>query len=194
MRVHEDKVIRRRLGILNLEKYQDAKEILVEDFHGLCGYCGKGCGIMHQKFHIDHFVPKSLDKSRENDYYNLVLACPKCNLSKSNKWPTEDIDTANDGMVGFVDPATEEFDKHLARSEEGFVVGITTLGKNMCHSLNLDIRRSDLYWKISRIYQQQEKIETLFLQGKLAEQEKDFYIRSNIFLKTYIDEAFFKGE
>lgn len=66
-----------------LEHYQEARGILEEDFYFLCGYCGKNGQVMHEKFHIDHFVPRSIDKERENDYYNLVLACPKCNLSKS---------------------------------------------------------------------------------------------------------------
>lgn len=90
MRVHGDKVIRRRKGASKLKHYQDGREQIEQDFYYLCGYCGKNGNVLHQKFHLDHFVPKSLDKSREKDYYNLVLACPRCNLSKSDKWPTGD--------------------------------------------------------------------------------------------------------
>ena len=194
MRVHGDKTIERRKGITGLNHYLDAREILEEDFHFLCGYCGKNGRIMHQKFHIDHFVPKSLDPDRKNDYYNLVLACPKCNLSKSNKWPTEDINVPNNGDIGFVDPATEQFDEHIDRNSEGFVVGITPVGENMCSMLHLDIRRTDLYWKIDRIRKMEDQLEKLFLDKKLSGEEKDFYIIINIFLKTYIDEAFDKGE
>lgn len=194
MRVHGDKTIERRKGITELNHYADAREILEEDFHFLCGYCGKNGKIMHQKFHIDHFVPKSLDPDRENDYYNLVLACPKCNLSKSNKWPTRDINVPNDGNIGFVDPATEQFEEHIERNSEGFVVGITNVGKNMCSMLHLDIRRTDLYWKIDRIRKMEDRLELLFSNGELEEKEKDFYIEINIMLKSYIDEAFDKGE
>ena len=194
MRVHSDKVLRRRAGILDLKKYQDAREILTEDFAGMCGYCGKSKSIMRERFHIDHFVPVTVDKDRENDYYNLVLACPKCNLSKSNKWPTKDKNLPNDGENGFVDPATEEYDRHMERNPEGYIVGITPLGKQMCRLLNLDIRRSDLYWKIAELYSQQEQMEKNFLKNELTEQEKDYYIRINIFLKKYMEEAFEKGE
>lgn len=194
LRVHGDKKIYRRDGILELERYQDAKEILEEDFQYMCGYCGKNGKVMHQKFHIDHFVPKSLDRGHENDYYNLVLACPKCNLSKSNKWPTQDPKSPNNGEVGFVDPATEEFDNNIERNDEGYVVGLTTVGESMCKMLHLDIRRTDLYWKISKMREVQAKLEYLYQQGKLEEQEKNFYIETNIILKTYIDEAFLKGE
>lgn len=194
MRVHGDKTIERRRGITGLNHYSDARDILEEDFHFLCGYCGKNGKIMHQKFHIDHFVPKSLDSDRENDYYNLVLACPKCNLSKSDKWPTEDINVPNDGKTGFVDPATKQFDEHIERNSEGFVVGITPVGENMCSMLHLDIRRTDLYWKIDRIRKIEDQLEELFWDKKLSDNEKDFYIIINSLLKSYIDEAFDKGE
>lgn len=194
MRVHGDKSITRRMGIEELHHYQEARDILCQDFHYMCGYCGKNGRRMHQKFHIDHFVPKKRAPKRENDYYNLVYACPKCNLSKSDKWPTDDIEKPNDGITGFVDPATDEFDKHMIRNKQGYVVGITLLGQNMCRLLNLDIRRTDLYWKISRLYEQQDKLEYLYSQGKLDEREKNFYIETNMILKHYIDEAFEEGE
>lgn len=145
MRVHGDKVIRRRKGISELKKYQDGREQLEQDFHYLCGYCGKDGSVLHQKFHLDHFVPKSLDKSREKDYYNLVLVCPRCNLYKSDQWPTGDVAQPHNGKEGFVDPANPEFDEHMERNEKGYVVGKTCVGNSMCHMLHLDIRRTDLY-------------------------------------------------
>ncbi len=117
MRVHGDIVIRRRKGVTELKNLRDAKPLLREDFSELCGYCGKDGKNMHEKFHIDHFIPVSRSKDHEKDYYNLVLACPKCNRNKSDKWPTGDITQPNDGVNGFIDPATEEFDKHIERNE-----------------------------------------------------------------------------
>ena len=72
MRVHGDKIIRRRVGIENLGKYSDARKILAEDFKNICGYCGKDSKIMHERFHMDHFVPVSINPERKNDYYNLA--------------------------------------------------------------------------------------------------------------------------
>lgn len=192
MRVHGDKKIRRRPGVLQLNDYRDARTMLEDDFGNMCGYCGKNSTVMHEKFHIDHFVPKSLDSDRENDYYNLVLACPKCNLTKSNKWPTKDKTLANDGEIGFVDPATEEYDTHMARDEQGFIQGLTPLGENICKSLNFDVRRTDLYWKIQHLYQLQAELE--MFRDKLDSEELRFYMDSNQFLKKYIKEAFIQGE
>ena len=194
MRVHGDKIIQRREGVIELSHYTDAKELLREDFGNMCGYCGKNSDVMNERFHIDHFVPKSLDPDREHDYYNLVLSCPKCNLTKSNKWPTDDKNIANDGVVGFVDPATEEYNTHMKRNEEGFIQGITPLGKNMCKYLNFDMRRTDLYWKIQCLYQIQDQLEELAKEKKLDKDELDYYLESNVFLKRYIKEAFEKGE
>lgn len=194
MRVHGDKVIRRRPGISELNHYTDAKDILRADFFELCGYCGKSSQMMYQRFQIDHFVPKTWDPDRKNDYYNLVLCCAKCNQIKSNKWPTEDITKPNDGEKGFIDPATEEFDLHLARDDKGHIVGLTPLGENMCKSLHFDIRRTELFWRIGQLYQHQRALEELFVQGQLKEKEKDYYIKVTIWLKKYISQAVAEGE
>ncbi len=194
MRVHSDKVVRRRASAGKLKHYSEARKYLMEDFYKMCGYCGKSGEIMHQRFHIDHFVPQSLAPELMNDYNNLVLACPKCNRTKSNKWPTKDKRIHNDGHIGFVDPASEEFDRHMERDDQGYIYGITELGKHMCKNFHFDIRRTDLYWKIQLLYEIQSRLEELFHDNMLNEDEKDFYISSNIMLKEYIQDAFEKGE
>lgn len=194
MRVHGEKILHRRTGVGEFKNYRDAKSILEEDFQFLCGYCGKDGKVMHEKFHIDHFVPKSLDEHRINDYYNLVLACPRCNLAKSDKWPTGDKDRPCNEKEGFIDPASEDYDKHMQRSDEGFVAGITSIGNSMCGMLHLDIRRTDLYWKINKLRDTLTELEKMHEEGKLTELEKDFYIKTNKLLNYYIDEAFIKGE
>ena len=80
-------------------------------------------------------------------------------MVKSNKWPTGNKEIANDGNKGFVDPATEEYDKHIERNEQGYICGKTLLGRNICENLNFHIRRTDLYWKIHSLYKIQEKLE-----------------------------------
>lgn len=194
MRVHGDKVIRRRAGITDLKHYSDAKDVLREDFYNLCGYCGKNCSLMYERYHIDHFVPQSIDPDRKNDYNNLVLSCMKCNLTKSNKWPTEDKALAHNDEIGFIDPASDEYDVHMERDEQGYVRGITPLGTNMCEVLNFHMRRTDLYWKIQEIYQIQEKLEQLFEQDRLPEEEKNYYMQTNIMLKTHLKSAYEAGE
>jgi len=49
-----------------------------------CYLCGKS---LKSGYHVDHFIP--LSKGGTNDPGNLRLACPKCNLSKGSKHPSE---------------------------------------------------------------------------------------------------------
>jgi hypothetical protein len=52
---------------------------LLVDQHGLCAYCG---GIM-SVYHVDHIEP--ISRGGGNGADNICLACPPCNLEKSNK-------------------------------------------------------------------------------------------------------------
>ena len=62
----------------NLEYYRN---ILFEEFENRCFYCGKK---LHRRFvHVDHFIPWSFIK--DDNLWNFVLACPKCNESKNDK-------------------------------------------------------------------------------------------------------------
>jgi 5-methylcytosine-specific restriction endonuclease McrA len=51
---------------------------------GKCWYCGKKVG---NKYHVDHRVP--LSRGGSNAPENLVVSCPKCNLSKHDRLPHE---------------------------------------------------------------------------------------------------------
>lgn len=51
---------------------------------GKCYYCGVKVGDI---YHVDHVVP--LARGGTNSPENLVIACPPCNQSKSNKLPHE---------------------------------------------------------------------------------------------------------
>lgn len=88
----------------------------------------------------------------------------------------------------------EEFDEHLERNDRGYVVGKTLVGKNMCRMLHLDIRRTDIYWKIGQLRIMQQELEQMYLEGRLSDDEKSFYIDINMLMREYIDKAFEQGE
>jgi hypothetical protein len=44
------------------------------------------CGIDIIKFHIDHYIP--IKHGGRHTIKNLVISCPKCNLSKGSKMPS----------------------------------------------------------------------------------------------------------
>lgn len=65
----------------NLSVY---RRILYEEFEQKsCFYCGKELSNDGQKAHVDHFVPRAFIK--DDKMWNLVLACPTCNLKKNDK-------------------------------------------------------------------------------------------------------------
>ncbi len=60
----------------DLSKYRD---ILFNEFQeNNCFYCGKR---LDKNIHVDHFIPWSF--VRNDNLWNFVLACPRCNLKKS---------------------------------------------------------------------------------------------------------------
>ena len=61
----------------DLSLYQ---KILHEEFQeNNCFYCGRK---LNSNMHVDHFIPWSFVKT--DNLWNLVLACPSCNIKKSN--------------------------------------------------------------------------------------------------------------
>ena len=60
----------------------------------ICEFCGRG-GLVpfpeqgdRNALTLDHFIPFS--KSRNNCLTNLVMACVKCNSTKSDRYPTDE--------------------------------------------------------------------------------------------------------
>lgn len=49
-----------------------------------CFWCGKDCAA---DFHVDHYMP--LARGGRHEVSNLVIACPRCNVSKNAKHPSE---------------------------------------------------------------------------------------------------------
>lgn len=77
---------RRRARILAAEGTHTAVDIQrqYEAQKGRCYYCHKKLG---KTYHVDHVVP--LSRGGTNGPENLVIACPKCNVSKNDRLPHE---------------------------------------------------------------------------------------------------------
>lgn len=86
--INDDTVLIRVLDKLEISTPQRNdlsmyRRILAEEFEqNTCFYCGSPLsGIAH----VDHFIPWSFIK--DDKLWNMVLACPKCNIKKNNKIP-----------------------------------------------------------------------------------------------------------
>lgn len=63
----------------------DVREALREMYRDQCCYCeGRIKDVSYD--HIEHRQPKARFRHRVFDWDNLHLACPKCNLKKSDRW------------------------------------------------------------------------------------------------------------
>lgn len=193
MRVHGDVKIKRRAGVTAKSTYQGYRSELSEDFGHICGYCGKKEIVTTKGFEIDHLVPETIAPEREKDYYNLVYSCFTCNRKKSKKWPTEDKTIMNDGKIGFIDPATEEYDLHLSRKADGNIEGLTDIGKYMCNKVfKFGMRPIRELWLCSEILSRQAIIERKI--ATMSPEESREYIEINKQLKELRELLFSKKE
>lgn len=92
----------------NLAAY---RQILYEEFESkTCFYCGKL--LSPDKIDVDHFIPWSFIK--DDNLWNLVLACPSCNRKKNDKLPagrylTDLIDRNNHLIIETHRPDMENY-------------------------------------------------------------------------------------
>lgn len=143
----------RRNGVARAARYQDYKPFLREDFNFSCGYCAswdRFCGGANF-FHVDHFAPKKPFDQLLLEYSNLVYSCPFCNGGKSNKWIGDDPHVSHNGVEGFVDPCSAEFDLHLDRTGDGRFIALSPVGSYMLRHLRLYLERHRMLWSIQRL-------------------------------------------
>lgn len=157
-RIHGDKKLSRRSNIESRNNYRDYESDLRIDFQDTCGYCGKTVNISKNAFEIDHFVPRSLDKNRINDYSNLVYSCYQCNRKKHNKWPTQDANISHNEKEGFVDPVLDDYDEHLERTIEGDIIAKTELGSYMIKAFAFDKRPMREVWKLVKLSHERDRL------------------------------------
>lgn len=191
MRIHGKARIRRRSG-LEERPYKDYEPELRADFQYLCGYCGKSEKITKKGFEIDHFTPQKIAPKLKNNYGNLVYSCFTCNRKKGSKWPTGNPQEANDGVIGFVDPATDEFDSHLKRDETGKIIACTSIGNYMASVFQFDRRPMDVIWKAMQIKDLKEQLRQKW--NVLLTTEKDEYILLDDELESLLSYMFEKKE
>ncbi len=90
-KVNDDEALVRVLEKLDLSTPQRKdlsvyRELLYKEFQeDRCFYCGKK---LDKKVHVDHFIPWTFVKN--DNLWNFVLSCPRCNLRKSDSLVSRD--------------------------------------------------------------------------------------------------------
>lgn len=171
-----DKLPVRSTDVPAQKDYKNYRGPLATDFNHRCGYCGDKDEPRSEHFEIDHFVPQKLDGTKVADYNNLVYACRSCNNSKRAKWPTGDINVPNDGIRGWIDPCSKDYDLQFTRSDLGKIIPITALGQWMHDNLKLWKKQHEILWMYEQLEQISLEFESLFHSNGIQECHKDMFI------------------
>ena len=181
----------RRDEIRQYASHRSYKPFLREDFNKRCGYCDADDKFLGASaaFHVDHFAPQKKFGDLQTEYTNLVYSCRYCNGSKSDYWPSECPQTPVVNNEGVIDPCEEEYDKHLARNDKGYIYPITDLGTFFHNLLNLGLTRHSILWKLQQIESNLDEMESK-IERLSTEQEKVYRELSSEYrnLITYICE------
>lgn len=135
-------VIVRQLNPGPFTNYHSYKPYLRKEFLYRCAYCtlhegdiGAG-GVWH--YCVEHFRPKKKFPDLRCTYSNLYYACPVCNTTKNETWPSDEY--MEQGFY-FVDPCTEDlYVDHTEEQDDGRLKHKTKAGFYTIEHLRLNRR------------------------------------------------------
>jgi HNH endonuclease len=98
-----------------------------------CEYCFMHQALQGATFHVEHITPQTRGGGDHLD--NLCLACPRCNLMKSDR--TTAVDPLDGSPVPLFNPRTERWRHHC--EWDGYrVVALTPVGRGLVETLGLN--------------------------------------------------------
>lgn len=138
------------------------KKYLAIDFEHRCAYCDDLDSISggYKSYHVEHFAPKEKFSELKFKYDNLLYACPYCNCSKNDDWPSNDPKVNVVDNKGYIDPCTQEYYEHLDRDEKtGNIIFKTDLGKYMYNKMQLYLRRHSIIYMLDKLKQKRDELQ-----------------------------------
>jgi|SRR5262245_63890951 len=100
---------------------------------GRCEYCRMHQALQGATFHIEHVIPTAQKGPSTPD--NLALACPSCNLHKSDRTRAVDPETGAD--VPLFHPRTDAWTEHF-QFQDYQIVGLTPTGRATVAALDFN--------------------------------------------------------
>lgn len=135
--------------------YRKYKTYLENDFKNRCCYCNMSSNLLTISYHIDHFVPQKVFKGKNDslltEYDNLMLACPKCNLSKGDKYKGDIDNSTKIENELFYNPVEVDYNDIFFRNEMGGIDSEDEKGREMIKILKLYRPIHKLAWLIERL-------------------------------------------
>ena len=134
---------------------QKYKQYLRRDFHGRCCYCNMPEELVTVPYHVEHFVPEKVFKGIRDelrtDYNNLMWSCPKCNLSKGDKYKGDIRDDSKIENELFYNPVETDFNRIFYRNELGGIDSDDLKGREMINLLKLYRPVHNFAWLLERL-------------------------------------------
>lgn len=137
------------------DNYKKYKPYLRKDFQERCCYCNMSSELLTIPYHIEHFIPVNTFKEKKDslltEYDNLMWACPKCNLSKGNKYKGDFQNSSKIENELFYNPVEVDYNDIFFRNEIGGIESRDQKGQEMIKLLKLYRPIHNLAWLIERL-------------------------------------------
>jgi hypothetical protein len=131
---------------------------IAEDCLCKCVYCDSHESEVGGRdfMQIDHFRPYTRKGFEElkDDPNNFHHACGRCNLLKSDKWPSSHATDPHDGVVGFIDPFNEDRKLYFSVAIDGELMPLRAPAQYLIRVLALNRPHLKLL-RTRRIFQTQ---------------------------------------
>ena len=145
----------RRTCNKKFDKYPQYKPYLREDFQGRCCYCNMSSDLLTISYHVEHFIPIKVFEGKKDslltDYDNLMWACPKCNLSKGDKYEGDFLNSSKIENKLFYNPVEVDYNDIFFRNEIGGIESTDEKGREMIKLLKLYRPIHNLAWLVERL-------------------------------------------
>ena len=114
----------------------ELERLVRERAENRCEYCGMHQSLQGGTFHIEHVIPRC--RNGPTDEANLALACPGCNLQKTNRVEVSDPETGR--CTDLFHPRRQVWKEHF-RWDDFEIVGTTATGRATVAALRLNDER-----------------------------------------------------
>ena len=114
----------------------DSRGVIVARAESRCEYCKMHQSLQGATFHVEHVIPRAHGGTSELD--NLALACPSCNLHKSDR-----VSSAlgqGSPAIPMIHPRTDTWSEHF-EWDDYQLVGKTDVGLLTIRMLDLNHER-----------------------------------------------------
>lgn len=147
----------------HLDPYSKYRPYLEKDFSGRCCYCNMPNNLVTVPYHVEHFIPIKIFEGKKDylltEYDNLMWACPRCNLSKGDKYKGNINDSEGIKNELFYNPVEVNYNDIFFRNEIGGIDSNDPKGREMIKLLKLYRPLHNLAWLLERMELLVEKFE-----------------------------------